>query len=669
MRHVGDISQLKGYELEPVDVITGGSPCQDLSVAGKRAGMKQTCGQCGKEFDIKEDIDACPDCGAEITKTRSGLFIEQVRIIKEMRKADEARGRTADAIRPRYMVWENVPGAFSSNGGEDFRAVLEETIRIVEPEAPDIHVPDRGGWPTSGCFQDMDGRWSVAWRVLDAQFWGVPQRRRRIALVADFGGRTAAEILFIRAGLSGDYPESGETRQGTAGAAESGVNSTEYLTPWESQRRRIFGDGGICPTMDGSDGGGGRNPGGLVAAGFNGYKSPRADIQYQEETAAPLERNMPGNVAYGFKAGQGAQAGGLGYQEELSPTITASPSGTNQVPAICLQGSMIGREDKNGPQGDGINEEVSFTLNTTDRHAVFDARGNGNGNIAPTLTGDHQNRITDYTAIALDKAAYNAGKGSNRDMGIDAETDTAFTITGRQPGVVAELQNEPRAIHQNQCGELRLGSVANTLNTNGNASGRNAPIVMAHGQANAEIVEDMSPTLNCNHEQPICYTEQMEDEPGEVRAIRRLTPMECERLQGYADGWTDIPGIEKPTAEEIAFWRNVFKRHEEINRPPKHGEVKGRSDAAIIRWLKNPTSDTARYKALGNSIALPPWKWILKRIAAFYERDATLGSLFDGIGGFPLIWEQINGRGTARWASEIEPFCIAVTKYRFCEEV
>ena len=163
MKHLGDITQINGSMVEPVNVIIGGSPCQDLSVAGRRAGL---------------------------AGERSGLFMEQIRIIKEMRCADAARGRTGTDIRPRWMVWENVPGAFSSNKGEDFGAVLQETIKIAEPQVPAVSVP-KNGWPTAGCLTDVGGKWSVAWRVFDAQFWGVPQRRKRIALVADFGGLTA----------------------------------------------------------------------------------------------------------------------------------------------------------------------------------------------------------------------------------------------------------------------------------------------------------------------------------------------------------------------------------------------------------------------------------------------------------------------------------------------
>lgn len=192
MKHLGDITKINGADAPVVNVIIGGSPCQDLSVAGKRAGL---------------------------AGERSGLFMEQIRIIKEMRAEDEARGRTDEHIRPRFMVWENVPGAFSSNGGADFGAVLQETVKVVCRKAPP--VPMSGNkWPTSGCLADVEGKWSVAWRVFDAQFWGVPQRRRRIALVADFGGLAAPEILFECESVSGDSEKSTAARKRAAAAFE-----------------------------------------------------------------------------------------------------------------------------------------------------------------------------------------------------------------------------------------------------------------------------------------------------------------------------------------------------------------------------------------------------------------------------------------------------------------
>lgn len=195
MKHYGDITKINGATVEPVDVVIGGSPCQDLSVAGKRAGL---------------------------AGERSGLFMEQIRIVKEMRERDAGSGRTIEDIRPRYMVWENVPGALSSNGGQDFAAVIEEIIRIADPEAPHIEVPE-SGWTTWGGYHEkVGGRWSVAWRTHDAQYWGVPQRRRRISIVADFGGDTAAEILFERKGLSWDTSTVGTKRKGTSTSPEGG---------------------------------------------------------------------------------------------------------------------------------------------------------------------------------------------------------------------------------------------------------------------------------------------------------------------------------------------------------------------------------------------------------------------------------------------------------------
>ena len=200
MKHYGDITKLSGYDLPIVDVITGGSPCQDLSVAGKRAGLDGE---------------------------RSGLFMEQIRIVKEMRERDRASGRTGFLVRPRYMVWENVPGAFSSNKGEDFKTVIEEIIKISEKTIPNLPLPDRGGWSKSGCIYDELGKWSVAWRVHDAQFWGVPQRRKRIALVADFGGLSAPEILFERKGLCWNPEQSCQTRETTSGDSERSLGESD----------------------------------------------------------------------------------------------------------------------------------------------------------------------------------------------------------------------------------------------------------------------------------------------------------------------------------------------------------------------------------------------------------------------------------------------------------
>lgn len=443
MKHLGDIAKIDGAKIEPVDVVTGGSPCQDLSIAGKRAGL----------------------AGA-----RSGLFMEQIRIVKEMRQESE---RANQPVRPRFMVWENVPGAFSSNRGRDFAAVLEEIIHIVEPEAPDIEVPEKG-WPTWGGYHDeVGGRWSVAWRVHDAQYWGVPQRRRRISVVADFGGDTAGKILFERKSVPGHPTPCGETRKGLAGDAET---SSSYAV-------RIRG---------GCDGGGK----GALGTG-------------NDQTIFCLATQ---------------QGGAELRSDDHAPTLTAAAgmSGNNQ-PVVCVAGNQV------------------------------------------PLTYAKQ-------ALGIYKASDQASTCSARDY--KDSTDLICAVDCRNFAESNEVN-----------GTLQAGRGLNLNNV-----------------ARTQMV------------------------------VRRLTPLECERLQGFPDGWTDI-----------GEWR----------------DSKGK--------LHKP-ADAPRYKALGNSIALPFWDFLAKRISAQYLRPITMGSLFDGIGGFPLVFERHNGKGTARWASEIEEFPIAVTKRHFKEE-
>ena len=479
MEHLGDITKISGCTAPTVDCVIGGSPCQDLSIAGKRAGLDGE---------------------------RSGLFMEQIRIIKEMRERDvRENGRAGVDVRPRYMVWENVPGAFSSNKGEDFRIVLEETAKVANKDAV-IPQPDKGKWTTSGCIVG-DG-WSIAWRILDAQFWGVPQRRRRIALVADFGGQSASEILFVRKSLSGDTEQS------------------------ESQRKETTSD---------------------VTEGF----------------------------------------------------------GTNRQSAIAIQGSMIGRADKNGPQGDGINENVCFTLNTTDRHAV-----------AYGISSYHSNAMKSDNPLS---GIYVADKSRTLDLNGGNPTCNQGGIIILQPCKCYNIGDRRAVATEND-------DISPTLTSKMETGGNNTPIV----------VKDFVFAVDCRNgtENPYVNGTLQAKESGGVSynlnnvvrinyIVRRLTPLECERLQGFPDGWTDI-----------GEWTDT------------NGKVK-------------KTSDASRYKALGNSIAIPPWKWVLKRLCACYERDATMASLFDGIGGFPYIWEQLNGKGSCLWASEIEEFPIAVTKRRF----
>ena len=484
MKHYGDITKLNGWTLPPVDVVTGGSPCQDLSIAGKQAGL---------------------------SGERSGLFMEQIRIVKELRERDVRAGRADRFVRPRYMVWENVPGAFSSNKGRDFQTVLTEIVRIAEPDSPDVPLPEKGGWPKAGCLYDDLGGWSIAWRLHDAQFWGVPQRRKRIALVADFGGLSAPEILFERKGMSRN-PEPGEAqREEAAGGAGGGAAAAGR-------------DGGVIPIND-------------KATRYRGG----------------------GTTRHGDGAGNGL---GIGKPGDPSPT-----------------------------------------LSTGDQHAVYDARGNGDGGTVPTITGDHGRRVSDYTALCV-------GNGQMQNISMLPVANTLDTMHDQQAVLVPDVSHALKAkenLQFREDSETYLVTAVDCRNMTENSDVNGTLQAKAEGGTN----------LNSNY---VCRI-------GPV--VRRLTPKECERLQGYPDGWTDL------------------------------------GDWTDSKGKKRKDADSPRYRALGNSIALPFWQFLARRICAMYEREITMGSLFDGIGGFPLAFERSGAK--AVWASEIEEFPIAVTKARFPE--
>lgn len=467
MKHLGDITKIHSDKIEPVDCITFGSPCQGLSMAGKRLG-----------FD----------------DNRSVLFLDAARIIKEMRIA-------TNGMYPTFAVWENVPGAFSSNGGEDFRAVLEELARVEQPDASIPRPSGRGGkWSKAGAI--AGNGWSLAWRQLDAQYWGVPQRRKRIALVADFRGQRAAEILFERTSLSRNPDESIKTWEAftrTSGASVAGHD-------------RIFGAGNF-------------------ATGET--KSERARRSLREGTGRVLESDHRETstrctepVAYTLKIRSGCEGGGKGalWQTEKSATLST------------------------------LQDQTLF------QPVVYDARGNGDGRTCPTITGDHENRITDYTAIAIERKTFNEQSFSHY-----KESDKCSTL------------------------KAKAGNIGNG--------------------SECLIAEKVIRWI-----------------------VRRLTPVECERLQGYPDDYTNI------------------------------------GDWTDSKGKKHKYADSPRYKALGNSIALPQWFWLAQRMRPYLKEKPTLGSLFDGLGGFPLVWQRAYGEGTARWASEIEEFPMAVTKRRFGEE-
>ncbi len=624
-------------------MIIGGSPCQDLSVAGQRAGLDGE---------------------------RSGLFMEQIRIIKEMRDADlrnsgrhdyqgvggsishaetfDDSGRQRElhsdntggitdesdtwptrSIRPRYMVWENVPGAFSSNKGEDFRVVLEETAKIAD-EATVIPQPAKGKWTNSGAI--MGDGWSIAWRVFDAQFWGVPQRRRRIALVADFGGQSAPEILFEREGVSGDIAESGAEGQGVAGGVESGIGKAIGFDGYNAQ---VTGDksatlGVNCGISTGRNGVIESVDGGVGAAGFLSTQGSKAmGIGFAMEQSPTLRAGLSGADVI-ILNDQGGSSINI-ESETLSPTLRANShqhepvitfaqnqreevrdlgdkagalaaeAGVHQQtyvaqPVIALQGNGIDRADTAGCNGKGWREDVCYTLNTIDRPAVFsfDSLSSNSMKSSNPHSGCRQVEI----AKCIDTTNPDPSKNQGG-MAVDCRNGTAYTAN--------QFANHTEGV--------------GTLRANGGDLGGGSESLVAS------------------------------------QSVRRLTPLECERLQGYEDGWTNIPPQTEVTADDLSFWRTVWNEWQAIN------GAKPKTDKQIIKWLQSEAADSARYKALGNSIALPPWRFVLSRIHKQGAR--TMASLFDGIGGFPKVWNELGGQ--ILWASEVEPFPILVTRYHFKE--
>ena len=525
MKHYGDVSKLNGGDLEPVDIITFGSPCQDLSIAGKRNGLD----------------------GA-----RSGLFREAIRIITEMRCKTNGQF-------PRWAVWENVPGALSSADGRDFREVLESLIRIKNPEA-DVPMPDNGKWLPAG--EILGDDYSLAWRILDAsKGWGVAQRRKRIFAVLDLDGQCAGSVLFESEGLSGYTPPRCETRQGTARGFEKGSGET-----------------GLC---------------------LNDQGGSRMDVTHEMTSTLRAEAHHPPCImgASGFCTEHSADSRSIGYREEESPTLRA-----------------------------GVTPGVAIEFNPTDSRIRIKEDG-----ICQTLCS-------------------RMGTGGNY-------VPLTFSLPyckGTRPHSADEAQKWKEA------------DVANTLNTFDNGEGRcNELVVRVYGmsadQSNAMLSgnphsgiyeADTSRTLDCNGGSPACNQGgMMVVEPvyavttGEFTAVgqeqapplmardwkdppvvgrpydeylvRRLTPDECCRLQGYPDGWCKGLETTDPSEEDIRFWTDIFSEWDAIN--GKTERVRTRN--SIVKWLTSPNSDAAEYKAYGNSVAVPCVFFVLAGIVWAQDKE------------------------------------------------
>lgn len=544
MQHLGSVTEVHGDKVQPVDVITFGSPCQDLSVAGKRAGIHE--GQ------------------------RSNLFFEAIRIIKEMRAATNGR-------HPTFAVWENVPGAFSSNQGEDFRCVLEEFVKI-RGGGYTVPRPDKGKWRPAG--EIVGDGYSVAWRQLDAQYWGVPQRRKRIYLVADFAGGRAGEILFERESLRG-HPASGRAPgQGAAADAPGstgGSRGIECLNPWDCQSKRIYQPDGVCPTLPAMNCGGANNQAVLYALdsmSSNSMKSTNPHSGFHAETIAKT-----------------LQAGGVDPTCNQGGNVIVEPipsNGAGGQIAACLTSAYGTKWNGNGGAYTGENFVVEpvYALqgNGIDRGqnvVCYDARGNGDGTHCPTLTGDHENRVTDYTAVTVYR---------NPKIGEYAADGTASTMAARDFKIPRDLVIGHPPVYGVDCRNAALDEEkTHTLQAKANG-----------GQS-----------LNCT---PSVLTS---GKPPRKYIIRRLTPLECCRLQGFPDGWGVPDHKNRLSDEELAFWQQVRDTSASIagKQPKKY------SAEALTKWYNGLHTDSAEYKMWGNGIALPCAAFVLGGVAeAIQER-------------------------------------------------
>lgn len=653
MIHLGDITKIHGDEIEPVDCITFGSPCQDLSIAGRRAGL---------------------------AGERSGLFMEAVRIIKEMRSS-------TNGLYPTFAIWENVPGAFSSNNGEDFRAVLEELACVEQPNAV-IPGPPRGGrWSKAGAI--AGNGWSLAWRQLDSQYFGVAQRRKRIALILDLGGQRAGEILFERTSLSRHPDPCIQAWKEVAGLTANRPAGND----------RMVGAGFLCGSSRNAD--------------SRGTEADRAGKSEAEERTSGDKCCEA--AAYTLKIRSGCAGGGKGalVQTEKTGTLSTLQDQTIfqliQEPTYCISRNTVDR--KTNQNGTGVRESGAFTVNTVDRHAVAYALQNQNLCIDDALPFDTTQitskvnksnpqwgdpchplaaaahppaaviRISDeempVQPMVLESNQVHATVTQN---GICPTLPASMGLGGGYVPMITDHPADRPVVFENHAQDARYKK-APTCSPTGydrwGTGGGNTPLVavpgqvtsygIGNGQAHAYASKEKSGTLDTMHDAQAVAIEysgclnpwdtqarrvygedgtfpalpSRESAGGNQQAVlagkrtrwivRRLTPTECERLQGYPDGWTDI-----------GEWT----------------DTKGK---------KHKPADSPRYKALGNSIALPQWFWIAQKMKSYMGDGAKLGSLFDGIGGFPLVWETTYGIGTARWASEIEEFPTAVTKKHFPE--
>ncbi len=552
VKHYGDVTALSGAELPPVDIITFGSPCQDMSIAGKREGLGGS---------------------------RSNLFFEAVRIIKEMRNA-------TDGKYPSWLCWENVPGAFSSNSGEDFKAVIDALRGIKDPEA-DTPRPQK--WPNAGLL--LADNYSLAWRVLNAQHFGVPQRRKRIYLVCDLAGQRAGKVLFESEGVSGYTPQGFCSWQGAAGAFEEGSGASGGVIVLNDQGGSFMNvsenvTGTLRAQMDGHP------PTVLEAIAIENYPiDSRAKLSEDNSVQTLTSRMGTGgnNVPLVMKIRCGCEGGGKGplIQRDRSATLGCNNDQTVFLPAafgICSKDSNAMKSDN--PNSGFYEADSSRTLDGNGGNpscnqggiAVVALEGNGtrpshrgsgysNEKVSFTLNATEQHGV----AYGIDRAAFN--QGQNAQFGITIESEVEPPMLAKEPGAVAHpVYSTSKASY--------------------------------HTLAEEDLVNTLVAT---DYKDPPTVSE----DPYYV--VRRLTPVECARLQGFPDWWCMELETDEPTEKDLGFWREIFETYRKAAAP----ETKPKSDAQIIKWLKDPYSDSAEYKLWGNGVALPCVHFVLAGIAYF----------------------------------------------------
>ena len=564
MKHYGDISKMNGGEIPPVDIITFGSPCQDMSVAGKRDGLGGS---------------------------RSSLFYEAVRIIKEMRCKTDGRY-------PRFIVWENVPGAFSSNKGEDFRAVLEEVCKIKDEC---VSVPKPSKWQSAG--KILGDGYSVAWRQLDAQFWGVPQRRKRIYLVADFAGWCAGKILFESEGLSGYSPQGFRSWQEAAnGSAESigetGSNSLMFEN--HGQDSRYTGPLEVAQTVLSTFGTGGNNQPFVVQTPKtlkirSGCEGGGKGVLIQEDKSATLGCNNDQTLfvpkVYGICAKDSNAMKSSNPNSGFYEATTSRCLDGNGGNPSCNQGGMAvieGNGTRPSHKGDGYMEsDVMYTLYATEQHGV---------------------------PYGIGRPAMTQGYNAQFSFQVEEEVEPTLVAAGAS-GVAHPVFSSSKASFFTSAEE----ELANTLVA---TDYKDPPIVNdspSYGfypQMKAECITFTEEKSGClvNGTNPGFQNGVLEAD----YIVRRLTPTECARLQGFPDWWCDDLGIPEPTDEDIAEWREIFDTHAKA----LGKETKPKTDAQIRKWLINPHSDSAEYKMWGNGVALPNVVFVLSGIV-YYSQFPT----------------------------------------------